>query len=241
MRAADKSDPALRRAIPGTRAAVIPVGAIEQHGPHLPVSTDSDIITEIGRRLCRRRGFLLLPTIQYGVSFEHAPLFNLSLRAGTLRRVLSEIVSSLAAGGIDTVFVINGHHGNDRPLRGLCGAKTPGVFVLSYWRFMSDDFDHAGPVETSLMLAISGHVSMSRARRGFIEPIMSTAQRRRLAARASRSFTSVAENGVWGDPRGATAERGERLLSEIVGNMEKAFSDCLAGTYRGGSGTGRHA
>ena len=55
----------------GKQVAVIPVGSVEQHGPHLPVSTDSDIVTDIAKKLSKKMDFLLLPTVTYGVSFEH--------------------------------------------------------------------------------------------------------------------------------------------------------------------------
>ncbi len=229
---ADRFDPEIRRAISGgMRAAVIPVGALEQHGPHLPVSTDCTIAGEIARRLCKRTGYLLLPALPYGVSFEHAPLFNVSIGTGTLRRMILDIASSLASGGIKTLFVLNGHHGNQKALGNL-GPGDPHkikIFALSYWHFMDGPFDHAGLVETSLMLAISGKVRMSRAIKGFIEPPMGRAERARMARMASRSFTSVAKNGVWGDPRGASAARGSRLLAEIVGNMERQCQRHLAG------------
>ena len=74
-------DPNIRKSIINKkRVAVIPVGSIEQHGPHLPVSTDSDIVTEIAKKISEKNGYFLLPTLNYGVSFEHAPFFNLSIR-----------------------------------------------------------------------------------------------------------------------------------------------------------------
>src|SRR3972149_585068 len=76
----DQLDPDLRKIIKKQKAVIIPVGSIEQHGPHLPVSTDSDIVYEVARRVSEKCNFLLLPTISYGVSFEHAPFFNLSLK-----------------------------------------------------------------------------------------------------------------------------------------------------------------
>ncbi len=104
-------DPDLRKSIKKKKqVAVIPIVSIEQHGAHLPVSTDSDIVTEVAKRLSKMKGYLLLPTLTYGVSFEHAPFFNLSIRESTLRTVLTDLCSSLLANNIKTVFIINGHH-----------------------------------------------------------------------------------------------------------------------------------
>ena len=228
-------DPGLRRAVSkGKGVAVIPVGSLEQHGPHLPVSTDSEIVTEVARRVSERMGFLLLPTIRYGVSFEHAPLFQLSVRAPTLRAVLADLCVSLRANNVRTAFVINGHHGNLRPLRGLDNKVASmgcdmGVFILPYWRFMAREFDHAGFAETSLMLAVSKNVRMKHARKGLVTDGMDARQKARLARLADRSFPEATGNGIWGDPRGATRAAGRALLAEITENLGKECQACLAG------------
>ena len=94
---------------------------------------------------------------------------------------------------------------------------------------MKENFDHAGLIETSLMLAISKNVKMSKSKKGFIEPIMSKSQKAKLAKKASKSFIAVTKNGVWGDPREATARKGNQLLAEIVKNIEKKCQTCLTG------------
>lgn len=230
-----KPDPELRRLAKGARVAVIPVGALEQHGAHLPVSADSDIVTAIAERISEKRGWLLLPTIQYGVSFEHAPLFNVSLRRGTLRGVISDICASLYELGIRDIFVLNGHHGNLDALKGL-GERIQeghggrlGVFILSYWHYMGRDFDHAGFVETSLMLAVSNKVRMGHAKKGLVTAGMPKAKVRELGRLASKSFPSVAKGGVWGDPTGATKAKGRAILAKILKNMEKECQTCLGG------------
>ncbi len=161
MELKNQCDPDLRKIIKNQKKAVIiPVGSIEQHGAHLPISTDSDIVTEIAKKTADRCDFLLLPTISYGVSFEHAPLFNLSIKGSTLQKMIFEICASLSKNGIRTIFIINGHYSNQKFLQRLpllVKRQTRGktrVFVFSYWHFMSQRFDHAGFVETSLMRAI---------------------------------------------------------------------------------------
>src|ERR1700687_3281797 len=133
--------------------ALIPVGSIEQHGPHLPVSTDSDIVSHIAKQVSDKNGFLLLPTLQYGVSFEHHPFFNMSLSKSTLQKILIELCTSLSKNHINTVIILNGHHGNQNALKKLQKKvfKKTGIiqyiFVYSYWHFMKRKFDHAGFVE----------------------------------------------------------------------------------------------
>ena len=89
-------DPEFRKLIKSKKPTVIiPVGSIEQHGAHLPVSTDSDIVTEIASRLAKKCGFIVLPTISYGVSQEHDPFFNMSLESNTFRNIIGDIDLSL--------------------------------------------------------------------------------------------------------------------------------------------------
>ena len=230
----DQLDPNLRKLIKKSNTAeIIPVGSIEQHGPHLPVSTDTDIVSEIAKLVSEKCNFFLLPTISYGISFEHAPLFNLSLKGKTLQKILIDICISLSSNNIKTIFIINGHHGNLKSLENLdkkiqlLSKKKIRVFVFSYWHFMKQEFDHAGFVETSLMLAISKKVKMNLAKKGLIPKNLSQKEKSRLSKLASKSFPSVTSNGVWGDPTKATAKDGKRLLSEIMRNLAKKSQTCL--------------
>lgn len=216
--------------------AVIPVGSIEQHGPHLPVSTDSDIISHIARQVSDKNGFLLLPTIQYGVSFEHHPFFNMSISTHTLQKILVELCISLSKNGINTVIILNGHHGNQNALRRLqdkvskIGGIKQRIFVYSYWHFMKRKFDHAGFVETSIMLAVSDKVLMNKAKKGLIPDNLSKKELNQLNKKANKSFISVTKNGVWGDPTLATAKDGKVILREIITNIVKESQTCLTGT-----------
>ena len=229
-------DPILRKTITKKKqAAIIPVGSIEQHGPHLPISTDSDIVTEVARKISEKKGFLLLPTINYGVSFEHAPFFNLSVRESTLRTILTDLCTSLLSNNIKTVFIINGHHGNLKPIQNLdiklkkISNNKLKVFPLSYWHFMEREFDHAGFVETSLMLAISKNVKMNLARKGLITDGMTKQEIAKIGKLANQSFPKATKNGIWGDPRKATKKDGLVILAEIVKNLEKKCQTCLTG------------
>lgn len=234
MRIKDQFDPVIRKKIRTTKiAAVIPVGSLEQHGPHLPVSTDSDIVTKVCERISEKNNFLLLPTVNYGVSYEHAPYFNVSVTKSTLSKILADMILSLEQNKISNVFVINGHHGNIDALRTLekskAFSKKTKVFTFSYWHFMSQEFDHAGFVETSLMLAISKNVNMKKAVKGFSPGNISAKQRQAINKKASKSFISVTKNGVWGDPRDANSRDGKKILAEIVTNLGKKCQTCLTG------------
>jgi len=226
-------DPELRKRIRQKKlVAVLPVGSIEQHGPHLPVSTDSEIVSAVAKKIGDKLDALVLPTLTYGVSFEHAPFFQVSLKKSTLRRQIVEICDSLGSNGIKDIFIINGHHGNQKAIRQI-GKKASGrqtrVFEFSYWHFMERRFDHAGFVETSLMLAISKNVRMKLAKKGLDEEPFGKAELKKLGRLASKSFPKATKNGVWGDPRGATKRDGRQILSEIVQNLEKRCQTCLTG------------
>ena len=229
-------DPILRQSIKKKKlVAVIPIGSIEQHGPHLPISTDSDIVTEVAKRISKKNGYLLLPTISTGVSFEHAPFFNLSIKESTLRNVLVDLCLSLFDNNIKTVFIINGHHGNQKAIKNIDGKlkkiskNRQKVFSFSYWHFMKREFDHAGFVETSLMMAISKNLKIKSAKKGLITDNMTSQEIKKISVLANKSFPKATKNGIWGDPTKATKKDGQVILSEIVKNLSKKCQTCLTG------------
>jgi creatinine amidohydrolase len=229
-------DPNLRKLIKKKKqVAVIPIGSIEQHGPHLPVSTDSDIVTEVAKKLSEKKGYLLLPTITCGVSFEHAPFFNLSIRESTLRNVLIDLCISLSDNNIKTIFIINGHHGNQKSINNIdvklkkLSKNKLKVFPLSYWHFMKREFDHAGFVETSLMMAISKNLKMKLAKKGLITDKMTKQEIKKIGKIANQSFPKATKNGIWGDPTKASKIEGRRILDEIIKNLGKKCQTCLTG------------
>lgn len=220
--------------------AVIPVGSLEQHGPHLPVSTDSVIASEVSRMVAGRNGYLLLPVVAYGVSHEHAPLFHASTSPDSLSQTVSDLCRSLHGGGIDSIIIINGHHGNaealgrlERLVRGPTGGDGPAVRVFHYWRYMPQQHEglgHAGFAETSMMLAISaGSVRMDLAQRGLVTDGMPPEQVREISELARRSFPEATGNGIWGDPAGATAEAGRRLLAGAADCISRECAEWLGG------------
>ena len=248
MDASELYDPEFRKLIKSKKQTVIiPVGSLEQHGAHLPITTDSDIVTEIASRLGKKCNFIVLPTINYGHSYEHAPLTNVNIVDYNLEKILFNIITSLfeMAPGKETrgkvtsklsYIILNGHHGNAEALanleaklqntpnpKGFPHAPYGKLRVYSYWHFMEHEFDHAGFVETSLMLAISDKVRMKKAKKGLIMENLSkleqSAAKKLSTERAG--FPKVAKNGVWGDPTKATKNDGEKFLAEIVRNLAK--------------------
>lgn len=245
------TDPGIRASVSGggdgvrdaeaAATAVIPVGSLEQHGPHLPVSTDSVIASEVSSMVAERNGYLLMPAVSYGVSYEHAPLFNASTSPDSLSQTILDLCRSLYTGGIYNIIIINGHHGNmealgrlERMVEGSAGSGGgPAVRVFHYWRYMrrlQQELGHAGFAETSMMLAISaGSVRMDLAQKGLVTDGMPPERVREISELAKRSFPEATGNGVWGDPAGATAEAGRRLLGESADGISGACAEWLGG------------
>ena len=223
MNIRDQFDPDLRKIIKKKKhVVIIPVGSIEQHGPHLPISTDSDIVTEIATRVSDKIDGILLPTINYGISDEHFPFFNLSIKKSTLVRILRDVCESLTKNGISKIIIINGHYGNLQALKNFERTrKNRKIKVFSYWKFMKRRFDHAGNIETSIMLAISKNVKMKRAKKGFEPEGLSKKEISKINKMAQKSFPKVTGNGVWGDPTKASARLGRQIINEIVSNLVK--------------------
>ena len=240
MDASELYDPEFRKLIKSKKQTVIiPVGSLEQHGAHLPITTDSDIVTEIASRLGKKCGFIVFPTINYGVSYEHEPLTNASIKPDNLKNILNDILWSLQdldAKDKLTYIILNGHHGNAETLskiekyfapdvivKGKLTASMGNVRVYSYWHFMEHEFDHAGFVETSIMLAISDKVKMEKAKRGLIIEKLSKLEQSTVSKLSTQrgGFPRTTENGVWGDPRDATKKDGRKFLAEIVRNLAK--------------------
>jgi len=87
------------------RRIIIPLGAIEQHGPHLPITTDTIIADYLANQISKKISSYVLPTIPYGVSYEHKPFFNISISSDLLSDLLSQICVSLAESGFNRVII----------------------------------------------------------------------------------------------------------------------------------------
>ncbi len=230
MKIQDQYDPTIRKLINEyDQTALIPIGSLEQHGSHLPISTDSDIISRIAKTVSKKCGFLLLPLLMYGCSKEHSPYFNISLKNTTLQEVLADICFSLYKNNINKIIILNGHYGNMRSINNLkhridkMHKGKISLIVLSYWKFMEREFDHAGFVETSLMLAISNKTRVNMVKKGIIVNNLSKKARLKIKRLLTKSFPIVTKSGIIGDPTGANAKDGKIILTEIIKNLIKSI------------------
>jgi creatinine amidohydrolase len=213
---ADLSSPdAGRRAAVGALLAV-PVGSTEQHGPHLPLSVDTDVAVELCRRLAvARPDVLVAPPIAYGSSGEHAGFpGTLSIGQDALELLLVELGRS-AALTFDRLLLVSAHGGNAAPVaRAVERLRFEGRDVRAFaprW----DGEPHAGLAETSMLLALTPErVDMAAAAPGDRRPLAET-----LPLLRAGGVRAVSPSGVLGDPTGATAEQGRALLRSLADDL----------------------
>lgn len=195
---------------------IIPVGSVEQHGPHLPLDTDTRIAAAIAIAASRRRVDTVLgPSIAIGASGEHADFpGTLSIGTDALTTMLVELVRSADAFA-GTVFV-NGHGGNTDALRAAVAiAHHEGRIARAWSPSIPDGDAHAGRTETSLLLAIDPtSVRLDAMAPGTTTPITELLDRLR-----TEGVRSVAPNGVLGDPTAADAAEGSAILEDLVADL----------------------
>ncbi len=197
---------------------LVPLGSTEQHGPHLPLATDSIIAGAWADGLARALSAegvpcLVAPLLPYGSAGEHQSFpGTLSIGQPALREVLIELVRS-AAHHHRGVVLVSGHAGNAVPLHSAAEQLTEeGHQVIALLPRLDGADAHAGRTETSLMLHLRPElVRLDQAAAGATAPITEL-----LDAMRSGGVAAVSENGVLGDPTGASAAEGAELLNQLI-------------------------
>ena len=187
----------------------VPVGATEQHGPHLPLSTDTEIAVALAGALSRERdNVIVAPAVAFGSSGEHAGFAGtLSIGPDATELLLVELVRSASTTFPRTLLVCA--HGGNRTCvrRAEARLRHERHDMRAFFPSWSGDA-HAGRAETSLMLALAPErVRLEHAAAGEIAPLTEI-----LPRLISEGVRAVSENGVLGDPAGASAEEGEKLM-----------------------------
>jgi creatinine amidohydrolase len=220
----------------GALTAILPLGAIEQHGPHLPLSVDSDHADALALRIAERLGAaLVLPTIKVGYSPHHLGFAGtLSVRASTLEAICLDYCSSLAAHGFTRVVLFSGHIGNYPIMREfesrLAAALAPALQVIVYkdsaaildaWRKSAQSVSapgshvggHADVAETSVMLVLHPQkVRADRAAAGYLGAVDEELLRQVFA----EGIDAVSPNGVLGNPTGYSTMIGHAALDAVT-------------------------
>jgi len=194
---------------------LVPFGSCEQHGPHLPLDTDTRIAVAVAEGVAAalpEGSAVVAPAVGIGASGEHAGFpGTLSVGTAVLEEAAVELVRS--AGHFAAVALVNAHGGNSAALRRAVSRLRAESRNVGMVRCASPGGDsHAGRTETSLMLHLAPElVAVDRALAGETRPWAEVADRIVAAG-----VIAVSPNGVLGDPAGATAEEGARLLGEMI-------------------------
>jgi creatinine amidohydrolase len=216
------------------QAAVLPFGATEPHNLHMPYGTDTFQVEALARRACARAyeagaRVTLLPAVPFGVNTNHLRIpgaLTLSVTPTTLLRLLTDLVDSLERQGVHKLVLLNGHGGNElKPLTRELHHRTKVFLCVCDWYRMATDLyptlfehpgEHADEVETSLGLAFFPElVHPEQADRGAARPSRFEAINRGWVS-ITRPWHLVSTSTGLGDPAGASADKGRRLMDALV-------------------------
>lgn len=230
---ADTSEDVRRRGAELPRqVAVLPVGSFEQHGPYLPLATDTLVACAVAREIAAAYPVHLLPPVTIGCSHEHADWpGTVSISSVTLHAVVGDIASSLRRSGVEALVVVNGHGGNyvlgnvvqESSARGERMALFPAAEDWEAARqragvatsLLSDM--HAGEIETSILL----HAHPESVRPGYETADFVADDRRHLLSLGMSAYT---DSGVIGRPSLGSAEKGKELLASLADSFGTYFS-----------------
>ncbi|MFF4118340.1 creatininase family protein [Streptomyces sp. NPDC001714] len=220
-----------------TQVAVLPVGSFEQHGPYLPLATDTLVACAVAREIAAAYPVHLLPPVTVSCSHEHAAWpGTVSISAVTLHAVVNDIAASLRRSGVEALVVVNGHGGNyvlgnvvqEASARGERLALYPAAedweaaLVRAGVETSALSDMHAGEIETSILL----HAHPELVRPGYESADFTADDRRHLLTLGMSAYT---ESGVIGRPSLGSAEKGKELLSSLADSFGVIFELLAAG------------
>lgn len=220
------------KAFEDKRIVILPLGSIEQHGPHLPMNTDLVLGEEMAKQVAERIGAILLPPIPFGQVWSAREFSGvISLKPATLKEVVKDVCRSLARHKVKLIAIISGHRGNlsvlKEAVRELCDDKirakilffsypkietmSKGITESEIWRSgTSGSTWHAGEIETSLMLAVKPEsCHMERA-------VVEFPQVPAWYDYTVISWKKINKVGSFGNAKVATAEKGDQLLRKSI-------------------------
>jgi len=240
------SAPAIREAARDKTVVIIPLGATEQHGPHLPTQVDWRSAYEISMRAARlmagRQRALVTPAIPFGMSEHHMSLGGtLTLDYATMAAVVGCVVRSAARHGFERIFVLNGHGGNIAALDTIITELTIELELPlaggTYWYIAAASIReileqqpqllHACEAETSIMMALSPETvaPLDRSMRGAHVPGMSAIPGVNPGVFRWQHLKTRSATGVLGEAWAASPEKGRKLLDAISRDVADALAD----------------
>jgi mycofactocin system creatininase family protein len=235
--------PEAERRLQEVDTALLPVGSVEQHGPHLPLGTDAFDAGYLADRIaeaCSDPKPLVLPVIPYGVSYEHDEFKGtISISNNALSHMVYEIGMRAARNGIKKLVIVNGHGGNlpalsfaaqmiTRDARIFACVDTGETSDVDVYAIIETPNDiHAGEIETSTSLAVRPHlVRMERATKripSFSSRYLNFTSRRNIPWYV---YTKrISQNGVIGDPTKASAKKGEKIWQIMIAHLVALVED----------------
>jgi creatinine amidohydrolase len=235
MYIADETWPELGDYFENESLAIVPLGSTEQHGPHLPLATDHLIAEGLAREAADRTGYLCTPTIDIGVSPHHRQFDGtMWVDAPVFRDYVESLTRNLAYHGIDRVVYVNAHGGNVEHLREV-GRRLRDEEVLYAVEWMWNDsipelvddlFEqngpHGGPKETAMIQYLRPELvredRLADARDDGVESV-EAADTTKHGARTYYDAIENSDNGVFGDQRDATAEKGEEMFEAATDQL----------------------
>ncbi|MBI2755318.1 MAG: creatininase family protein [Chloroflexi bacterium] len=214
---------------------ILPVGSVEQHGPHLPLGTDAFAALAVAQRVAARLKAPILPGPMVGVAPYHLPwIGTLTLRPSTLQAVLVDLCAPLPAAGVKRLLIINWHEGNTPTVRQAAqeiqeqhGLRVlvAETHIITNQLFPDEmEFTHCGAMETSAVLAYDPTlVDLAQAREGATDLDRGNRGhalfRRRDVFPIMRDFREVAPTGWYGHPERATPERAREIFNRVADHV----------------------
>jgi len=253
MRLENLTSPEVKNLSIGEMAVVAPLGSFEQHGPHLPFTTDTDIVTALAEAVEQSLPdqVLLLPCLWVGHSTHHMHFpGTLDVRQMHYIAVIQDLCRSILSMGAVRILLLNGHGGNDVPVRAALrevkteaqGRQRVHLLYAAYWMLAAANIKqireselggvgHACEMETSLMLHLHPErVRMQLARRDgpkHSSPYRKADMQYARPVYSVNEFHEISESGVVGHPDLATAEKGRRFFDAIVEDIIVFVRDLL--------------
>ena len=221
---------------------VLPWGATEAHNYHLPYSTDvveSDHIAAESARLAwdRKARVVVLPTVPFGVNTGQLEIkLDINMNPSTQLAVLRDIVEALDHQGIPKLVILNGHGGNDfrQMIRELSPRYEMFVCAVDWYKLVDETLfeepgDHAGEMETSLMMYLAPELvlPLSEAGEGRERHFKIAALKEKLAWTQRDWVSATADTGI-GNPKPASADKGQRCFEELCGRLADFFVELAA-------------